>query len=86
LKALSRLAIYSVDLLTDWPRRLMPSFRMDARPEPRIVSCDRMDGGIVVSFDDGKTALYSAVLLHATLPQARAMPLDSGADWHPHGA
>jgi hypothetical protein len=62
----------------------MPSFRMDIRPEPRIVSCDRMDSGIVVSFDDGKTALYSAALLHATLPQARAMPLGSEEDWLPH--
>jgi hypothetical protein len=53
---------------------------MDTRPEPRIVSCDRMDNGIVVSFDDGKTALYSAALLHATLPQARAMPSDSEDD------
>jgi hypothetical protein len=55
----------------------MPSSGMDIRPEPRIVSCDRVDSGVVVSFDDGKTALYSAVLLHATLSQARAMPLYS---------
>jgi hypothetical protein len=50
---------------------------MDSPPDPRIVSVDRMDNGAVVSFDDGKTALYSAALLYATLPQARAMPSDS---------
>ena len=64
----------------------MSSSSMDARPEPRIVSSDRMDSGIVVSFDDGKTALYSAALLHATLPQARPIPLDSENDWPPHSA
>jgi hypothetical protein len=36
-----------------------------------------MDNGIVVGFDDGKTAYYSAALLHAALPQAQMMPSDS---------
>jgi hypothetical protein len=43
----------------------------------RIIFSDRMDNGIVVGFDDGKTAYYSAALLHATLPQAQMMPSDS---------
>jgi hypothetical protein len=38
---------------------------------------DRMDNGIIVSFDDGKTAFYPATLLYAALPQAKAMPSDS---------
>lgn len=59
---------------------------MDTHPDPRIISCDRMDSGIVVSFDDGKTALYSAALLRAALPQARVMPSDSEDDWLPHSA
>jgi hypothetical protein len=29
-----------------------------------------MDGGVLVEFEDGKCALYSASLLRATLPQA----------------
>ena len=32
---------------------------------------------MVVGFDDGNTAYYSAALLHATLPQAQMMPSDS---------
>jgi hypothetical protein len=50
---------------------------MDRRPEPRVIFSDRIDGGMVIGFDDGKTAYYSAALLHATLPQAQMMPSDS---------
>jgi len=55
----------------------MASFLMDGRREARVIFSDRIDGGIVVGFEDGKTALYSAALLHATLPQAQMMPSDS---------
>jgi hypothetical protein len=50
---------------------------MDRRRESRITFSDRMDNGIVVGFDDGKTAFFSASLLRATLPQAQMMPSDS---------
>lgn len=36
-----------------------------------------LENGVVVSFEDGKTALYSAVLLYATLRHALVMPSDS---------
>jgi hypothetical protein len=55
----------------------MTSFRTDGRRESRITFSVRVDNGIVVGFDDGKTAYYSAALLHATLPQAQMMPSDS---------
>jgi hypothetical protein len=58
---------------------------MDAKAEPRIISIDRLDNAAVVSFDDGKTARYSAALLYAMLPQAGAMPdADSSDDQLPH--
>jgi hypothetical protein len=65
------------DSLTEraWPP--MTSFRIDGRPNPRITFSDRMDNGIVVGFDDGRTAYYSAVLLYASLPQAKMMHSDS---------
>jgi len=44
---------------------------MDAHPDPRVTFCDRMYNGVVVGFDDGKTAFFSAALLHATVPQAQ---------------
>ena len=56
---------------------------MDAPRESRISYSDRMDNGIVVGFDDGNTAYYSAALLHTTLPQAQMMPLDSEDSWLP---
>ena len=37
---------------------------------PRILYADRLNGGVIITFDDGKCAVYSAALLHATLPQA----------------
>lgn len=46
---------------------------MKTHPDPRIVYVDRVDGSIIVSFHDGKSALYSAALLYATLPQARVI-------------
>jgi hypothetical protein len=46
---------------------------MDTR---RVIFTDRLEGGIVVGFDDGTTAFYSAVLLYAVLPQAQMMPSD----------
>jgi hypothetical protein len=42
--------------------------------DPRIVSSDHLDNGLVVNFSDGKSAFYSAVLLYAVLPQAKDMP------------
>ena len=63
----------------------MTSFLMDGRRESRITFSDRMDNGVVVGFDDGKTAYYSAALLHATLPQAQMMPSDSEDSGLPQG-
>jgi hypothetical protein len=44
---------------------------------PRIVLSDRVDNGIVVSFDDGRTVRYPAALLYAVLHQAEELPSDS---------
>jgi hypothetical protein len=38
--------------------------------EPRITSAEKMDGGVFITFDNGKCAFYSASLLHLTFPQA----------------
>jgi hypothetical protein len=54
----------------------------------RIISVDRLDNGAVVSFDDGRSALYPAALLYATLRQAQAMPSvdeDSGLPYNKDG-
>jgi len=49
---------------------LMPECRMETQPTSQIACVDTMDGGVLVEFEDGKCALYSASLLRATLPQA----------------
>jgi hypothetical protein len=49
-------------------------------PPPRIINSDRLDSGIVVSFEDGRSALYSAELLYTNLANARAMPSNSGEE------
>jgi hypothetical protein len=56
---------------------------MDTRADPHIINCDRMGSGVVVSFDDGMSAFYSAALLYAMLHQARAMPSEAEAGWLP---
>jgi hypothetical protein len=50
---------------------------MNVRSKPRVTFSDRLNDGIVVGFDDGTTAFYSAELLRSTLPQAQMMPSDA---------
>jgi hypothetical protein len=49
---------------------------MENHSDPRIVGADRLAGGVVITFDDGKAALYPASLLYATLPQAQQIADD----------
>jgi hypothetical protein len=58
----------------------MTSFRIGGRSSSYITFSDRMNNGIVVGFDDGKTAYYSATLLRAALPLAQMMPSNSEVD------
>jgi hypothetical protein len=43
---------------------------METASEPRVTLAERMEGGVIISFADGKCAVYSASLLYATLSQA----------------
>jgi hypothetical protein len=40
---------------------------METHPEPCILHVDRLNDGLIVEFDDGVCALYSAYLLRACL-------------------
>ena len=42
--------------------------------EPKVIDVDRLNGDVVVSFEDGVIALYSATLLRELLPQAQIFP------------
>lgn len=46
---------------------------MQPPSNPRIVSADRLSGGVIIMFDDGKCALYSENLLRSVFPQAKEL-------------
>jgi hypothetical protein len=40
-------------------------------PNPRVIEAERMAGGIFMTFDDGKSAVFPASLLREILSQAK---------------
>jgi hypothetical protein len=51
----------------DIPRDI---YRMGTASECVVVYAERVGGNVVIEFNDGKCALYSASFLHAMLAQA----------------
>jgi hypothetical protein len=49
----------------------MPMSTMD---ELKVINVDRMNGDVVVTFDDGIIALYSAALLREIMSRAQVFP------------
>jgi hypothetical protein len=47
---------------------------MNSPSEPHIVSAERLDGGIIVHFSDGRSAIFSASLLLSMREQAEDVP------------
>ena len=43
---------------------------MENRTVPRIENADRLHGGVIITFDDGKCAVYPTSLLLAIFPNA----------------
>lgn len=39
--------------------------------QPRVIEAERLRDGVIISFEDGKSAVFSASLLYETLPKAR---------------
>jgi hypothetical protein len=54
---------------------------MDAKPEPLLADVQRMDGGVLISFDDGRNVFYSASLLEDTIPQAKEIFVPDDEEW-----
>ncbi|MGI4831358.1 MAG: hypothetical protein ACRYFU_24735 [Janthinobacterium lividum] len=50
--------------------RVIDARVMDVRTEPRILAALKMGNGVLIEFDDGQCAMFSAFLLHETLPLA----------------
>ncbi len=47
---------------------------MESLHEPRIIFAERLDGGIIVHFSNGRAAIYSCALLLSVLDQAEDVP------------
>ena len=43
-------------------------------PYHRVESADRLGDDAIISFDDGRSAIYPASLLYAMIPQATEIP------------
>ncbi|WP_263382737.1 hypothetical protein [Granulicella arctica] len=43
---------------------------MDLPSAPRILSAERLENAVIISFEDGRSAVYSAILLSMIFPQA----------------
>ncbi len=52
---------------------------------PHLLAAERLNGGVIITFDDGKCAVYSASLLYATLDQAIVVE-DEDSSGHPRVA
>jgi hypothetical protein len=50
---------------------------MKTKLHPRIKDAERLNGGVIITFDDGKCAVYSATLLRTIFPQADEVMEDS---------
>ena len=46
---------------------------MAPTPDPRIISAERLESGIVIKFEDGRCAFFSNKLLHDALPKAKEL-------------
>jgi hypothetical protein len=46
---------------------------METQRAPGVTCVDRFRAGVVITFEDGKSALYSSDLLHGTFPQAEEL-------------
>jgi hypothetical protein len=53
---------------------------MEADLELNVVDVDRLNGGLIIYFSDGKRAFYEASLLRSMLTRATAIDQSAGLD------
>jgi hypothetical protein len=51
---------------------------MERPSEPYILAADKLANSLLITFEDGKCAVFSASLLYATLPLAQKVENDLG--------
>jgi hypothetical protein len=42
---------------------------METPGAPRVTYVDRLDDGVAISFADGRTVVFSGIVLHAMIPE-----------------
>jgi len=56
---------------------------MDSFYHPSVESVERLEDGVVISFEDGRSALYPASLLYAMLTLVQEIPSEDPAHGDP---
>ena len=46
---------------------------MANQKRPHLTSADRLEGSLIIAFEDGRCGIYSSELLYATLAQAKEL-------------
>ena len=64
------------------PAQVHCNLVMEIPPKIRVRSAERVSKGVIITFDDGKSALYSASLLRDMFSQAAEL---KEADWNDLG-
>ncbi len=54
----------------DYFRPMSHNSKMENRSDPHILAAERLNVGVVITFDNGESAIYSAALLYSMFPQA----------------
>ena len=50
--------------------------QMETAPPPHVIDAERLQDGVIITFEDGKTAVYSDSLLHRFFSQAQELQPD----------
>jgi hypothetical protein len=67
-------ALRSVSCRTPVCRRCVHTVFMPVQHSHEVTNAERVRGGILMTFADGKCALFPAELLYSLLPQAQEIP------------
>jgi hypothetical protein len=49
--------------------------------EPHVISAERLNGGVIITFEDGRSAIYSSSLLDSIFAQAEDVSNLPGDDF-----
>jgi hypothetical protein len=58
----------------DWT--VLYTLQMENAPQPRVIDAERLEDGVIITFEDGKTAVYSATLLRSIFYEAKELHPD----------